>query len=370
MKKNLLNEVEEVLLMGPGPSSVPESVYRALSTKTISHLDPYFIIIMDDLKSLLRKLCKTDNKITFPISGTGSAGMETCFVNLIEKGDNILVLKNGVFGDRMEEVATRLGANVDSIGYEWGKPVIFDDVKNKFESKEYKIVAMVHAETSTGVLNPVKEVGKLTKNSNSLFLVDAVVSLGGMDVQVDDWCIDAMYSGSQKCISCPPGLAPVSFSNRAVNTILNRRSKVPNWYLDISMILSLWDGNKRVYHYTAPVNMIYGLYQAVWNIMEEGLETVFNRHSNSQELLIEGLTNLGFELFVDEHHRLPMVTVVNVPEGLYEGRIRDKLRSECKIEIGAGLGSMAGKVWRIGLMGHTAREENVERLLKCLKNFL
>ena len=369
-KRNLLSDVENILLMGPGPSMVHESVYRALSAPTLGHLDPYFILIMDETKRQLQQVFKTGNKLTLPISGTGSAGMETSFVNFIEKDDPVLVLINGVFGMRQKEVAERLGAAVDSLEFEWGTPVLTDRVRATLEESAYKIVSVVHAETSTGVCNPVEEIGKLVRGTDSLFLVDAVTSLGGMELAMDEWGIDIIYSGTQKCLSCPPGLSPVSVSDRALEVLLNRNTKVPNWYLDLSLIVSYWEGQKRTYHHTAPINMIYALHQALDNLLEEGLEAAWERHMKYHKLLVEGLQEIGLEMFVDASCRLPMLNAVIVPDGVDEAAVRKRLREEFRIEIGAGLGPMAGKVWRIGLMGETCRPENVERILSALEQIL
>jgi len=313
----------------------------------------------------------TKNQLTLPISGTGSAGMETCFVNLIEPKDRVLIIINGVFGRRMQEVSNRLGASVDTLDFDWGTPIIPEIVKEKLQNNSYKLIATVHAETSTGVQNPIPEISKLVKDNNSLFLVDAVTSLGGMEVNIDKWNIDALYSGSQKCLSCPPGLAPVSFSGSAFSKIKNRESKVPNWYLDMSLIGQYWQKDrKRVYHHTAPINMLYSLYQSLLLFKEEGATNVFKRHVDCHNRLKEGLGRLGLEMFVEEPYRLPMLNAVTVPEGVDEAEVRKKLRLDHKIEIGAGLGPLAGKIWRIGLMGHTARLENVDRLLGALKTIL
>jgi alanine-glyoxylate transaminase/serine-glyoxylate transaminase/serine-pyruvate transaminase len=368
--QNKLNGIEEVLLMGPGPSSVPPQVYQALGRPTLGHLDPYFIQIMDGIKALLQKLMETANELTLPVSGTGSAGMEACLVNLIEPGDPVLVLINGVFGARMREIATRLGAQVDALEFEWGKPVEAEAAAARLRENRYRLVAMVHAETSTGVLNPAAEIGQLLRGGDTLYLLDVVTSLGGLEVSADLWGVDALYSGSQKCLSCPPGLAPVSFSPRAVERILKRRGKVPNWYLDMSLIAQYWQGKKRVYHHTAPINMLYGLYQALLLTFAEGPEAAYRRHRRAHERLSRGLESLGLSLLVEPPHRLPMLNAVRVPAGVDEAAVRGRLRSEFKIEIGAGLGPLAGKIWRIGLMGHTAREENVDRLLQALGEIL
>ena len=365
--ENLLDGIEEVLLMGPGPSCVSDEVYKALSKKTLGHLDPYFIKIMDAVKGQLQELLQTENRLTIPLSGTGSAGMEALFVNLVEPGDRVLILKNGVFGMRMAEVAGRLGAVVDVLEFEWGTPVDVEVVKQQLAEKEYHLLAVVHAETSTGVCNPVADIGRLVTALPCLYLVDAVTSLGGIEVAQDTWHIDALYSGTQKCLSCPPGLAPLSFSEAAVKKLMNRQNKVPNWYLDLSLIINYWEGESRAYHHTAPINMLYALYQALWLILDEGPEKVYQRHQECHEQLVTGLEELGLEMLVDRYCRLPMLNAVKVPQGIDEAGLRRRLLKEYKIEIGAGLGPLAGKIWRIGLMGHTARPANVERLLKALR---
>ncbi len=370
MLNNTLKNIEEILLMGPGPSCVPDSVYNALSIKTLGHMDPYFIKIMDETKVLLQKVLMTNNNLTIPVSGTGSAGMETCFVNLIEKDDPVLILINGVFGKRMQDLAERLGAKVDTLEFEWGKPVEVERVKEQLETNSYKITAVVHAETSTGVRNPVKEIGELVKEKDCLYLVDTVTSLGGIEVATDAWGIDALYSGSQKCLSCPPGLAPATFSAKAVDVIVNRKSKVPNWYLDLSMLTKYWEGKTRVYHHTAPVNMLYALNQALYLIVEEGLENVYKRHLENHKKLVAGLKDLGIKMLVEPEFRLPMLNSIHIPAGIDDAGGRKELRLKYKIEIGAGLGPLAGKIWRIGLMGHTARPENVERFIAALKGIL
>ena len=367
--KNLLDGIEDILLMGPGPSCVPDEVYRALSRGTLGHLDPYFLTIMDEIKDMLRRVMNTGNAMTVPLSGTGSAGMEACFVNLVEPGDSVLVLVNGVFGVRMREVATRLGAQVDALEFPWGTPVVPEQAADRIRRGNYRIVAVVHAETSTGVMNPVAEIGKIVAGSDTLYLVDAVTSLGGIEVRMDDWRVDALYSGTQKCLSCPPGLAPLSFSERAMARLGARGAKVPNWYLDLSLIANYW-GVGRVYHHTAPVNMLYGLYQSLRLLLEEGLEAAFRRHRECHEALVRGLWDLGLEMLVAEPYRLPMLNTVRIPEEVDDLAVRRHLRSEYRIEIGGGLGPLAGKIWRIGLMGHTARAENVSRFLEALRALL
>jgi len=367
---NKLSNLNKPLLMGPGPSCVSDLVYKALAKPTLGHLDPEFIDLMDEIKIFLQTMFHTKNQLTIPVSGTGSAGMETCFVNLIEPGDNVFILINGVFGSRMEDVACRLGANVDSLNFDWGTPVLLDQVEKKLSHKKYDLVAIVHAETSTGVCNPIEEIGKQVQENGALYLVDCVTSLGGINLKMDKWNIDAIYSGTQKCLSCPPGLAPISFSKKAVEKLSNRKSKVPNWYLDLSMIINYWSGKARVYHHTAPINMLYGLYQACFNIIQEGLENVIVRHLKMHQLLVKELNDLGLELFVEENARLPMLNAVKIPKGVNDENVRSKLMNKFQIEIGGGLGPLTGKIWRIGLMGETAKKENIHRLMDAFRKIL
>jgi len=364
--ENKLKGIDEILLMGPGPSLTYPEVYEALKRPTLGHMDPYFIEIMDDIKVMLQKVFQTKNDLTIPVSGTGSAGMEAALVNLIEKGDPVLVVINGVFGKRQLDIAQRLGADADSIEFTWGTPVDPGRVAEQLGKKKYKLVAMVHAETSTGVCSPAAEMGKLVKSHEALFVLDTVTSLGGMEVAVDKWGVDAVYSGSQKCLSCPPGLSPVSFSPKAVDLIMNRKSKVPNWYLDMSMVANYWAGKKRAYHHTAPINMLYGLYEALYVVLEEGLEKVYARHLEMHKRLVAGLDKLGIKMVVEPQYRLPMLNAVWIPEGIDDAEGRKTLRYDYGIEVGGGLGDFAGKVWRIGLMGNTARPQHVDRLLKAL----
>jgi len=347
---------------------VHSSVYAAMAKDTIGHMDSAFIALMDEIKEQLRTLCQTRNSVTMPMSGTGSAGMETCFVNLVEPGDTVLVLQNGVFGVRMADVAGRLGADVDVLEFEWGTPVIPDEVAKALKKKKYSLVSVVHAETSTGVCNPVEAIGKLVKEHGALYLVDCVTSLGGIEVALDRWGVDAFYSGTQKCLSCPPGLSPVSFSEAAVAKLQNRKTKVPNWYLDLSMIIKYWEGSTRAYHHTAPINMNYALYQALRLILQEGTDNTFERHKTVHDRLVYGLDALGFKMYVKEGSRLPMLNTVVPPPGVDEAKLRKKLREEYMIEVGNGLGPLAGKIIRIGLMGETARRENVNRLLAALRD--
>ena len=356
-------------LMGPGPSDIHPRVLEALGKPTVGHLDPYYLQVMDQLQTMLRSLFRTKNQMTFAISATGSAGMEATVVNLVEPGDAMVVGVNGVFGTRMADVATRAGAQVTTVERAWGEVFTTDDLKDVLAQKKPKVVGIVMAETSTGAAQPIEEISQLVHDAGALLLVDAVTALGGMPVEIDDWGIDAIYSGSQKCLSCPPGLAPVSFSQRAVDAVLNRKSKVQSWYLDISMLASYW-GEERVYHHTAPINMTYGLYEAVRIILEEGLENCFSRHLLNHQALKAGLAALGIGYAAQEGHQLPMLNAVHVPEGVDDAAVRKALLNRFGIEIGAGLGAFKGKVWRIGLMGYASRPENVLLLLAALEQLL
>lgn len=357
-------------LMGPGPSDVHPRVLRAMATPLVGHMDPQFISIMDQLKLMLKQLFRTENDLTFPVSATGSAGMETCFVNLLEPGDEALVCVNGVFGTRMSDIVERCGAKLIRVEAPWASPIDPDQVKRALEKCNPKLVAVVHAETSTGVCQPLQEIGKLARQAGALFLVDTVTSLAGTDVRVDDWGIDAVYSGTQKCLSAPPGLAPVSFSPRAVEVMDKRKTKVQSWYLDMTMIRKYWEGANRAYHHTAPVSMVYALYEALRLVLEEGLEARFERHRRNHELLRAGLEELGCEFIVEPEYRLPMLNAVTIPQGLDDAHVRKRLLDEFNIEIGAGLGQFAGKVWRIGLMGCSCTENHVNMLLAALRRII
>jgi alanine-glyoxylate transaminase/serine-glyoxylate transaminase/serine-pyruvate transaminase len=363
---NLLDRVQSTMLMGAGPSSVAPSTYHAMSQPTLGHMDPYFIRIMDELMAGLRVLFGTENTLTIPLSGTGSLGMEASFVNLVEQGDKVLILQNGVFGVRMVEVATRLGAQVTELAFEWGTPADIEEVEKALRQDSFKIVAVVMAETSTGVLNPVKEIGELLKE-DTLYIVDAVTAIGGMPIEADRWGVDVCYAGSQKCLSCPPGASPITFSPRAVEAIKKRKTKVPNWYVDMTLLTEYMSGGKRVYHHTPPINMMYGLYQAVLNILEEGPAKVFERHVKAHKHLVEQLGSLGWTLLVDEPYRLPMLNALVVPEGVDESALRATLLNEHHIEISAGLGALAGKIVRVGLMGYNAKIESVDRLVSAMR---
>ena len=367
---NLLNTMDSVLLMGPGPSSVHPRIYQSLAKATIGHLDAQFLALMDGLKENLKALMYTKNEATIVLSGTGSSGMEAVMCNLIEDGEAMLIITNGFFSERMVDVASRLGAAVDTLEFPWGKPVEIAEVAKKLKGKPYKLVAMVHAETSTGVINPINEVGPLVREAGAYFIVDAVTSLGGNKLLVDDWCIDAIYSCSQKCIGCPSGLSPVSFSTRAMEKIAAREKKVPNFYLDMGLLMKYWSGTPRAYHHTAPANMYFAFYEALNLILEEGIEKVHERHKESHDYLVAGLEKMGLSLLVEKPWRLPNLNTVLIPPGTDDLAVRKELRQNYKIEVGAGLGSLAGKIWRVGIMGHTARKENVDSLLEALKKIL
>jgi alanine-glyoxylate transaminase/serine-glyoxylate transaminase/serine-pyruvate transaminase len=356
-------------LLGPGPSDIHPRVLTALSRPTVGHLDPYYLQIMDKLQAGLRELFRTSNRMTFAVSGTGSAGMEATVVNLIEPGDSMVVCVNGVFGGRMCDVAERAGAKVTRIERPWGEVFTADEIKRAVDVAKPKLLGIVMAETSTGARQPIEEISRVVHNASSMLLVDAVTSLGGIPVEVDKWGIDAIYSGTQKCLSCPPGLAPVSFNDRAMEVVKNRKTKVQSWYLDVSMLASYW-GSDRVYHHTAPINMSYGLYEAVSIILEEGLEACFARHELNHRALKAGLAAIGISYAAQEGFQLPMLNAVHVPAGVDEAKIRSDLLNRFGIEIGAGLGAFKGKVWRIGLMGYGARPANVYLVLSALEQLL
>ena len=355
--------------MGPGPSDIHPRVLNAIGKGTVGHLDPYYLETMNNLQEMLRKVFKTKNELTMPISATGSAGMETTVVNVIEPGDKMLVCINGVFGMRMADVAERAGAEVLTVERPWGEVFTPEDLRPIIESEKPKVVGIVMAETSTGACQPLEDISELIHANNGLLLVDAVTSLGGMNVEVDKWGIDVIYSGSQKCLSCPPGLAPISFSPSAVEVLNNRRTKVRSWYLDLSMLSNYWSED-RVYHHTAPINMTYALYEALRVILEEGLDRCFDRHMKNHLALKAGLESLGFEYSADPNHQLPMLNAVKIPEGVEDGFIRNGLLNRFGIEIGGGLGAFKGKVWRIGIMGHAARQNNVLTFLAALEQLL
>ncbi len=357
------------ILMGPGPSDVHPRVLQALSAPCIGHLDPRFLSIMDETQQLLRFLFQTQNPLTMPVSGTGSAGMETCFVNLVEPGDEVVVCVNGVFGTRMADIVNRLGGKLIRVDGEWGRAVDADAVRKAVQGRSPKALAMVHAETSTGACTPLEDLSRIAKDCGALFLVDMVTSLAGMEVALDRMGIDAAYSGTQKCISCPPGLSPVSFSAAAMEALNNRKGPVASWYLDMSMVSSYW-GSERKYHHTAPINMIYALREALRLIAEEGLEARFERHRRNHRALVAGLEAMGLSMLVPESERLPMLNAVRIPEGADDGKVRKSLLNDFGIEIGGGLGDLAGKVWRVGIMGHASCRRNVVLFLAALECIL
>jgi alanine-glyoxylate transaminase/serine-glyoxylate transaminase/serine-pyruvate transaminase len=357
------------LLMGPGPSDVAPSVLKAMSMPLLGHLDPVFVKMMEEIKGMLRAVFLTKNDMTFPVSGTGSAGMEFCFVNLIEPGDEVVVGVNGVFGGRMVDVAERCGAKVTKVEAPWGRIIDAAQVAEAVKGRKPKLVAIVHAETSTGALTPVEEISKIAHGAGALMVLDTVTSLGGCPVRIDDWQIDAVYSGTQKCLSCPPGLSPVSFSPRAMEVATKRSKKVQSWYLDVNLLASYW-GQERVYHHTAPITMNYALHEALRLVLVEGLEARWKRHQQNHELLKKGLDTLGLSLGSQPGHQLWQLNAVTVPEGADEAGVRKALLNDYGIEIGAGLGPMKGKIWRIGLMGETSKPENVEKVLSALKKLL
>ncbi|MDA1049504.1 MAG: alanine--glyoxylate aminotransferase family protein [Planctomycetota bacterium] len=356
-------------LLGPGPSDIHPRVLQAIGKNTVGHLDPYYLQLMDNSQKMLRALFRTENRMTFSVSATGSAGMEATVVNLIEPGDSMIVCVNGVFGARMCDVAERAGAKVTKVERPWGEVFTPDDLKDALAQAKPKVVGIVMAETSTGAWQPIEEISQLVHDSGAMLLVDAVTALGGVPVEVDKWGIDAIYSGTQKCLSCPPGLAPVSFNDRAMASILSRKTKVQSWYLDVTMLASYW-GSDRVYHHTAPINMSYALYEALQVIHEEGLDRCFARHMLNHQALKAGLSALGIEYAAQEGHQLPMLNAVRVPEGVDDARVRGDLLNRFGIEIGSGLGAFKGKVWRIGLMGYGSRAANVLLFLSALEQLL
>ncbi|MGR3984582.1 MAG: alanine--glyoxylate aminotransferase family protein [Gammaproteobacteria bacterium] len=360
------------VLMGPGPSDVSEAVLAAQARATIGHLDPSFVALMDEVKSLLRYAFQTGNELTMPVSAPGSAGMETCFVNLIEPGECVIVCQNGVFGGRMKENVERIGATCVLVEDDWGAPVDLEKVERAFAAHPHAAaLAFVHAETSTGACSDAQALCEIARRHGALSIVDAVTSLAGIPLEVDNWGIDAIYSGTQKCLSAPPGLSPVSFNARAVAKLHKRRARVPSWFLDLNLVMGYWSGEGgRSYHHTAPVNAIYALHEALVALANEGLENSWARHRRLHETLRDGLHALGLEFLVAAPHRLPQLNAVRVPDGVDEARLRAQLLAEHNLEIGAGLGPLAGKIWRIGLMGHACREDNVRLCLRAMEDAL
>lgn len=360
------------ILMGPGPSDVSERVLKALSQQTIGHLDPQFVVLMDEIKLLLQYAFQTQNELTIPVSAPGSSGMETCFMNLVEPGEHVLICINGVFGMRMKEVASRAGAKVQTIEFDWGEAVDPNAVDNYLSAHpEIDMLAFVHAETSTGVMSDAKAISSIAHKHNCLVIVDAVTSLGGSELRVDDWQIDAIYSGTQKCLSCIPGLSPVSFSENALEKIRKRSHKNYSWFLDLSLVMDYWGANvKRSYHHTAPVNSLYALHESLLILKEEGIEAAWERHSHNHQALVVGLEALGLEFLVNKEIRLPQLNAVKIPDGINDAQIRATLLNDFDLEIGAGLGKFAGNAWRIGLMGNSCNQKNVNYCIASLSTAL
>lgn len=357
------------LLLGPGPSNAHPRVLRAMATPLIGHLDPGFLEIMDDIKKLLQYTFQTENDLTLPISGTGSAGMETTLCNLIEPGDEVIVCVNGLFGERMCDIVERCQGSLIRLEGEWGRIIDPSQVEETLSKTRAKLVAIVHGETSTGILQPLEEISRLVHEHGALLLVDAVTSLGGCPVKVDEWELDAIYSGSQKCLSCPPGLAPVTFGSRAVEAMNTRKTKVQSWYLDMTMIQRYW-GEERFYHHTAPISMNYALREALRLVHEEGLEPRWQRHERNHRALMTGLQAMGLQPFAQEGHWLPSLNAVRIPEGVFDNKVRGRLLKEYGIEIGGGLGDLKGQIWRIGLMGYNSTRKNVLTFLGALEDVL
>lgn len=356
--------------MGPGPSDVHPRVLTAMSRPLVGHLDPEFVHIMDEIKEMAKLTFRTRNELTFIVSAPGSAGMETTMVNLLEPGDEAIICINGVFGKRMADIAERCGARVIRVEAPWGEPINPSMISKALAGSNPKLVSIVHAETSTGVLQPLKEISDMVHDAGALFVVDAVTSYTGTELLVDEWGIDAIYSGTQKCLSAPPGLSPVSFSARAVEVLNNRQHKVQSWFLDLSLVKDYWAGAKRVYHHTAPVSAMYALHEAYRLVLEEGLENRWARHRQNHILLRDGLETMGFEFLVDEPYRLPMLNAVKVPSGVEDVKVRAILLNDYNIEIGAGLGQFAGNVWRIGIMGESSSPTHINTLLTALKEII
>ena len=359
------------LLLGPGPSMVHPRVLKAMSTPLLGHLDPKFLEIMNEVQGLLRAVFQTQNPFTIAISGTGSAGMEAALVNVIEPGDTVVVGVNGVFGGRMADIVGRCGGKLVKLEVPWGQVFPREAIAEALKKNApVKAVCLVHAETSTGAQQPVDGLGTLCHGAGALLVVDAVTSLGGIPVTVDAWEADAVYSGTQKCLSCPPGLAPLTLSQRALDAIKARKAKCPSWYLDLGMIADYWAEGKRVYHHTAPISMVYALRESLRIVLEEGLEARFARHRRHSAAVMAGLATLGSNPQAQEGHRLASLNCVTVPAGIDEAALRKALLAEHNIEIGGGLGPLAGKVWRVGLMGESSRQENVLAVLAAVEQLL
>ena len=358
-------------LMGPGPSEIAPRVLAAMSLPCIGYLDPIFVDMMDELKTLLRYAYQTDNPLTFPASGPGSVGMEMCFVNMVDPGDKVIVCRNGVFGGRMIENVTRCGGVPIVVEDTWGEPVDANKLEETLKQHpDTKVVAFVLAETSTGCMSDAKTLVEIAHRYGALTIVDAVTQLGGTPLFVDEWNIDAIYSGSQKCLSCTPGLSPVSFSERVVEQVRARKHRCQSWFMDLDLVLGYWGTTNRTYHHTAPINGLFALHESLLLLREEGLENAWSRHTRHYLALKAGLEAMGLQYLVQEPYRLPQLNTVRVPEGIDEAKVRKALLQEFNVEIGAGLGPLAGKIWRFGLMGYSAKTENVMLCLSALGSIL
>ena len=362
-------DIPERILLGPGPSMVHPRVLQAMSTPLVGHLDPKFIEIMDRIQDLLRYAFQTGNPLTIPVSGTGSAAMEAAIANMLEPGDGVLVCINGYFGLRLAEMARRYGGDVQTITRPWGEIFTAAEVQQAMQAHPPKVVAIVQAETSTGAQQPLDEIARVAHAMSAILIVDAVTSLGGVPVRVDEVGIDVCYSGTQKCLGCPPGLGPITVGPRAEEILSTRSRPVANWYLDLTIVQKYW-GKERTYHHTAPISSNFALYEGLRIVAEEGLEARWARHRHNAESLWTGLEALDLTLHVPPSHRLPMLTTVRVPEGVDEAEVRRALLEDFNIEIAGGLGELKGKVWRIGLMGHSSTPENVDLLLSALDRIL
>ncbi len=358
------------ILMGPGPSEVHPRVLNAMATPLIGHLDPQFLDIMDDIKSMVQATFDTRNNMSFVVSGPATTGMETCLINLLEPGDEALICINGVFGERMADMVERCGGVLKSVEAPWGKPIDPEDVRTALRSCKPKVIAIVHGETSTGVLQPLEEIAGLAKSVDALFVVDAVTTHCGVDLRMDDWEIDAMYAGTQKCLSAPPGLSPISMSYRATQAIADRKTKVQSWFMDLSLVQNYWAGSRRAYHHTGPVSAMFALHEAYRMVLEEGLENRYERHERNHLILKEGLEEMGLEFLVEEKYRLPMLNAVKIPDGVDDRKVRKQLLQDYNIEIGGGMGVLDGKIWRIGLMGESSSINHIHMLLSALKKIL
>ncbi|MEF8773819.1 MAG: alanine--glyoxylate aminotransferase family protein [Halobacteriales archaeon] len=357
-------------LMGPGPSDVHPRVLRAMSTPLVGHLDPSFVELMDETQELLRYVFRTDNQWTIPVSGTGSAAMEAAFANVVEPGDTVLVPTNGYFGGRMESMADRAGGEVVHVDAPWGEPLAVEDVKAAFERHDPDVFGFVHAETSTGVRQPnVDVLTDVARDHDAYTIMDSVTSLGGVEVRVDDWDVDVAYAGPQKALSCPPGASPLTLNDRAMDKVLDRDDQVRTWYLDLSLLADYW-GDERAYHHTAPITNVYALREALRLVAEEGLEDRWERHRSMAETLKEGVESMGLELNPDPEYWLPTLNAVQVPDGVDPDAVIDHLLEVYDVEIASGLGDLEGDVWRIGVMGYSARPKNVTYLLSALTDAL